>query len=72
MQAAQRGAAVGKRCPRDTLVRAIGIVEGKRAKVAPEIPTVAEAGIPGFNIPDQWVGVLGPAGLPPSRADLYG
>jgi len=46
-------------------LRAIGIVEGKRAKVAPEIPTVSEAGIPGFNIPDQWVGVLGPAGLPP-------
>jgi tripartite-type tricarboxylate transporter receptor subunit TctC len=46
-------------------LRAIGIVESKRAKVAPEIPTVAEAGIPGFNIPDQWVGVLGPAGLPP-------
>jgi tripartite-type tricarboxylate transporter receptor subunit TctC len=45
-------------------LRALGIVEGKRAKVAPEIPTVAEAGIPGFNIPDQWVAVLGPAGLP--------
>jgi tripartite-type tricarboxylate transporter receptor subunit TctC len=46
-------------------LRALGIVESKRAKVAPEIPTVAEAGVPGFNIPDQWVGVLGPAGLPP-------
>jgi tripartite-type tricarboxylate transporter receptor subunit TctC len=45
-------------------LRALGIVEGKRAKVAPEIPTVAEAGIPGFSIPDQWVAVLGPAGLP--------
>jgi tripartite-type tricarboxylate transporter receptor subunit TctC len=45
-------------------LRALGIVEGKRAKVAPEIPTVSEAGIPGFAIPDQWVGVMGPAGMP--------
>ena len=34
--------------------------------MAPEIPTVAEAGIPGYAIPDQWIGVLGPAGLPPA------
>ena len=47
-------------------LRALAIVEGGRAKVAPEIPTVAEAGIPGYAVPDQWIGVLGPAGLPPA------
>jgi tripartite-type tricarboxylate transporter receptor subunit TctC len=46
-------------------LRALGIVEGKRARVAPEIPTVAEAGIPGYSIPDQWIGVLGPARMAP-------
>ena len=49
-------------------LRALGIVEGARAKVAPEIPTVAEAGIPGYAIPDQWVGFFGPAGMPPAVA----
>jgi tripartite-type tricarboxylate transporter receptor subunit TctC len=47
-------------------LRGLAIVEGGRAKVAPEIPTVAEAGIPGYAVPDQWIGVLGPAGLPPA------
>ena len=47
-------------------LRALAIVEGGRAKVAPDIPTVAEAGIPGYAVPDQWIGVLGPAGLPPA------
>ncbi len=45
-------------------LRALGIVESARAKVAPDIPTVAESGIPGYAIPDQWIGVLGPAGMP--------
>jgi len=45
-------------------LRALGIVESGRAKVAPDIPTVAESGIPGYAIPDQWIGVLAPAGLP--------
>jgi tripartite-type tricarboxylate transporter receptor subunit TctC len=47
-------------------LRGLAIVEGGRAKVAPEIPTVAEAGISGYAVPDQWIGVLGPAGLPPA------
>ena len=45
-------------------LRALGIVESARAKVAPDIPTVAESGVPGYAIPDQWIGVLGPAGMP--------
>lgn len=49
-------------------LRALGIVESGRAKVAPDIPTVAESGIPGYAIPDQWVGILAPAGLPPAIA----
>ncbi|HEX4326313.1 MAG TPA: tripartite tricarboxylate transporter substrate binding protein, partial [Burkholderiales bacterium] len=45
-------------------VRALAVIESTRAKGAPEVPTVAEAGIPGFAVPDTWIGVLGPAGLP--------
>jgi tripartite-type tricarboxylate transporter receptor subunit TctC len=44
-------------------LRAIGISSAKRTPQAPELPTVAESGLPGFAaVP--WYGVLGPAGLP--------
>ena len=45
-------------------VRALAVIESTRAKSAPDVPTVAEAGVPGFAVPDTWVGILGPAGLP--------
>lgn len=35
----------------------------RRSAVAPAVPTVAEAGVPGYEVV-QWSGVLGPAGLP--------
>jgi tripartite-type tricarboxylate transporter receptor subunit TctC len=44
-------------------LRALGVLEGKRAKAAPSIPTVGES-IPGYAIPDTWAGILGPAGIP--------
>jgi len=44
-------------------LRAIGISSEKRTPQAPELPTVAESGVPGFAaVP--WYGVLGPAHLP--------
>jgi tripartite-type tricarboxylate transporter receptor subunit TctC len=45
-------------------VRALAVIESTRAKAAPEVPTMAEAGVPGFAVPDTWIGILGPAGLP--------
>ena len=36
---------------------------GARAKSLPELPTVAEAGLPGYAF-ETWVGLLGPAGTP--------
>ena len=44
-------------------LRAIAISSAKRTPQAPDLPTVAESGVPGFSaVP--WYGVLGPAGLP--------
>jgi tripartite-type tricarboxylate transporter receptor subunit TctC len=44
-------------------LRAIAISSAKRSPQAPELPTVAESGLPGFSaVP--WYGVLGPAALP--------
>lgn len=45
-------------------LRALAVIESTRAKAAPEVPTVAEAGVPGFAVPDTWIGIMGPAGLP--------
>ncbi|MGZ5121929.1 MAG: tripartite tricarboxylate transporter substrate binding protein [Burkholderiales bacterium] len=44
-------------------LRAIGISSAKRSPQAPDLPTIAESGLPGFAaVP--WYGVLGPAALP--------
>ena len=45
-------------------LRALGITSAKRSPVAPDLPTVAEAGgMPGFEV-IGWFGWLGPAGMP--------
>jgi tripartite-type tricarboxylate transporter receptor subunit TctC len=44
-------------------LRALGVTSAKRAGGAPEIPTLAEAGVPGYEAV-QWFGVLAPAGTP--------
>lgn len=44
-------------------LRAMAVTSAKRVSVAPELPTVAEAALPGFES-TQWWGAYGPAGLP--------
>ena len=44
-------------------LRALAVSTAKRSPVAPTIPTVAEAGIAGYEV-IQWSGVLAPAGMP--------
>ncbi len=44
-------------------LRALAITGAKRSPSAPELPTIAEAGVPGFAL-DQWYGLLAPAGTP--------
>jgi tripartite-type tricarboxylate transporter receptor subunit TctC len=44
-------------------LRALGITSLKRADFAPEIPPIAETGVPGFES-TVWYGVYGPKGLP--------
>ena len=45
-------------------LRALGITSTQRAATAPDIPTVAEAGLPGYESV-QWLGLLAPAGTSP-------
>jgi tripartite-type tricarboxylate transporter receptor subunit TctC len=44
-------------------LRALAITETKRYAKAPELPTIGES-VPGYALPDSWLCVLGPAGLP--------
>jgi tripartite-type tricarboxylate transporter receptor subunit TctC len=44
-------------------LRALAVTSSKRSSFAPELPTIAESGLPGFEA-DQWWGLYAPAGLP--------
>ena len=44
-------------------LRALGITSAKRSPLLPELPTIAEAGVPGFEIVG-WYGIVGSAGMP--------
>jgi tripartite-type tricarboxylate transporter receptor subunit TctC len=44
-------------------VRALGVTGSRRSVAAPQIPTIAEAGLPGYVL-EPWHGVLAPAGTP--------
>lgn len=50
-------------------LRLLAVLEAQRAKAAPDTPTVAEAGVPGYAVPDTWIGLVGPAKLPAAIVD---
>ena len=44
-------------------IRALAVTTRQRSRAMPELPTVAEAGVPGFEV-SGWYGVLAPAATP--------
>lgn len=46
-------------------VKALAIGSAKRSVLLPDVPTIAESGVPGFNV-TSWQGFFFPAGTPPS------
>ena len=44
-------------------LRGVGITTATRSPRAPEVPTFAEGGVPGYDV-SSWYGICGPAGLP--------
>ena len=44
-------------------MRALAVSGAKRSSAAPELPTVAESGVPGYAF-DVWYGMLFPSGTP--------
>ena len=45
-------------------LRALAVTTARRSAAVPELPTVAEAGLPGYEA-TAWYGILAPAGTPP-------
>jgi tripartite-type tricarboxylate transporter receptor subunit TctC len=45
-------------------VRALAVSTAKRSVFLPDVPSVAESGVPGFDV-SAWNGILAPAGTPP-------
>src|SRR6185436_5302520 len=52
-------------------LRAIGFSENRRASQLPDLPTMDELGLKGFEV-SSWQGIIAPAGTPPAVVDrLY-
>jgi tripartite-type tricarboxylate transporter receptor subunit TctC len=45
---------------------ALGLTSLNRSKLAPDIPTLAEGGVPGFDGPASFIGIFAPLGTPPA------
>ncbi|VFR48906.1 Tricarboxylate transport protein TctC [plant metagenome] len=52
----------------DARVTLLAYAGQSRSRFLPDLPTVAEAGVPGFAF-DSWLGLLAPAGTPPAEID---
>ena len=48
---------------KDSRIRIIGVTSRKRSKYLPDVPTIAESGLPGYQF-DSWFGLLGPVATP--------
>jgi tripartite-type tricarboxylate transporter receptor subunit TctC len=48
---------------KDSRIRLIGVTSPKRSKYLPDVPSIAESGLPGYQF-DSWFGLLGPVGMP--------
>ena len=48
-------------------LKALGVTLARRASRAPNVPTIAEQGVAGYELP-AWFGLMAPAGTPPAIA----
>lgn len=48
---------------KDKKIKALAVSTAKRTPVLPDVPTIAESGVPGYAS-DVWFGFIGPAGMP--------
>ncbi len=50
-------------------LRLLAVTTAQRSPLVPDVPTIAESGLPGFDV-DTWYGVLAPAGTPRPIVEL--
>ena len=53
---------------KDSRIRLIGVTSPQRSRYLPEVPTIAESGLPGYQF-DSWFGLLGPAATPQAEVN---
>ena len=53
---------------KDSRIRLLGVTSPKRSKYLPDLPTLAESGLPGYQF-DSWFGLLGPAAVSAEQAN---
>ncbi|MBP0446984.1 tripartite tricarboxylate transporter substrate binding protein [Roseomonas sp. SSH11] len=53
---------------RDGSLRPIAVTSAQRARYLPDLPTIAESGLPGFAI-DEWYGCIGPRDMAPAAVE---
>ncbi len=63
VQVAITGAPAVLELARSGRLRAIAVTGDRRIAAAPELPTMSESGLPGFDV-SQWYGIVVPAGTP--------
>ncbi len=51
-------------------VRALGVTTTRRSASLPDVPSIAEAGVPGYDV-DGWYGLLAPAATPQAAIQRY-
>lgn len=49
-------------------LRAVAVIENVRSSALPNVPTIAESGVPGFDV-KNWIGLFAPAGTPREIVD---
>ena len=53
---------------KDSRIRLIGVTSPKRSRSLPDVPTIAESGLPSYQF-DSWFGLLGPVGTPAAEVN---
>jgi tripartite-type tricarboxylate transporter receptor subunit TctC len=53
---------------KDGQVRALGVTGKKRSNILPDVPTIDEAGVPGYEA-TIWLGIMAPKGTPQPIVD---
>ena len=50
-------------------LRALSVTTDKRSKLLPDLPTVSESGVPGFEL-ESWYGIVAPKRIPSANAQI--